>query len=138
LEVGFYPESPRPGAVTLHFHIWEDLDGNGVQNGQEPDTHEGLFGVSLKQTDGTVIGYIDGYTSIGQNWLYLSNYCGTVWVDIIGTLSTLSQNKWITTTISPVGASVPTVARTSGESREFEIPFDFGTTNIEWGWQKVE
>jgi hypothetical protein len=98
LHFGFAPLESRPGSASVHFHIWEDRNGNGAQDsgegplsnfnlyadpqGQSASESTLYFGILAMQTDAQ-----------GNATLDLGNSCGDLMVP--------SLYRWNYTSISP-------------------------------------
>lgn len=118
---GFVAETPRSGLATVRFHLWDDQDGDGVHGSGEAD----LGNVSLLAAfhSGSATNYGADALRVttdasGRATLELGNSCGTLWLWV--------PLDWVTSSIAPGGER---------EGEWTAIPYDVGTTEVEWGLQ---
>jgi hypothetical protein len=124
---GFTPEKPHSRTATVIFHLWNDLDGDGLFDGDEPP---------ISGTDLVVEPWQPGNHSHwegplalttdegGWGMLELGNSCGTFWVRV--------PNKWVNTSSVPVSIDKRSVYKAVW----LAYSYDLGTMEIEWGLRK--
>ncbi len=83
-QVGFAPESPRPGAAVVNFYVWEDQNEDGVQNAGEPPLESIYLAVDPLETSSRGDNY-GGILSLktdadGRATVNLGKSCGKLWV----------------------------------------------------------
>ena len=115
-DVGFQP----PGTVDVHLFI--DTDGNGVQDGGEPD----LPGVDVKITDS--LGGIQTLTSNGTGDVSVSVPAGNTTLDVVD--ATVPAGHTLTTANDPQMVNVPGGGAGSGTDIGYQPPATSGTVTV--------
>jgi len=124
---GFTPEKPHSGAATVIFHLWNDLNGDGLFDADEPPFSGADLVVEPWQPgnhdhwEGPLAFTTD---EEGRGMLELGNSCGTFWVRV--------PNKWVNTSSVPVSIEERSVYKAVW----LEYSYDLGTMQIDWGLQK--
>jgi hypothetical protein len=129
--IGFQPTDPQPGIATIRFHMWEDVNANGVQDEGEAPVDESIFapepvipgvenvgGGSLDASDTNDLRLFTD--AEGRAEITLGNSCGTIRLRA-------SETYRDTSSISPEA-----LTREDEEGVLF-IPYSVGENIIEWG-----
>ncbi len=122
-QFGFQPLNPQPGAETLHFRVWQDVNRDGRWQENEPPMRgfDVVFAPHVKaQPD--IVDMYDNDLSIttdenGQATLHVGNTCGT--------LRAISFGDGETTQFTPNGQWE--------KDNEIDFAYDTTTTTFEWG-----
>ncbi len=135
LPIGFRPDNPQPGDAVVRFHVWDDVNQNGMQEGSEepvgamillldipvPGEASNTFGVVIGQGNSEMAVRLDS----GRGQINLGNSCGTLRVQLPNT------DQWEPMNISPE----PEFEETAGGDGTLALRFEYapGETDIEIG-----
>lgn len=125
LRFGFVPDAPRPGRAVLRFYLWEDRNGNGIQDSGEPPLGDVTFDADPRPMSRTYDYREDGLSittdDAGRVTLDLGNSCGMLHVRV--------PLGWRTTTVTPEDEGQ--------EEGWLTLPYTSEATEIMWGLRSV-
>lgn len=125
LNFGFTSDAPNPGRAVVHFYLWEDRDGNGVQDPGEPPLGNVALDADPRSMSRTYDYREDGLAittdAAGRATLDLGNSCGTIHVRV--------PLGWRTTAVTP-----------EDQGREegwLTLPYTSTATQVTWGLRSI-